>query len=217
MRASVFCLFFAFLLTNAAEAAHPIPKLKVEVAADYVEVQHATRGGTVLVIGFERSAHEFSRVFRRIERQGTAAGDGSVRLPMPPGHEHVANSFWVAVDLASGDYGAVTGDGRKLREGDLLADALKKDNAGRRKRVVTRFDSVFMLVIRPGAGAWDLTTGDGGPSDEDGQVNGQIDMDVSRLSRRGTGVTDFDEYREGDLVIVFVPRQMGYVLAGVTK
>jgi hypothetical protein len=171
----------------------------------------------VLLIGYERRAHDFSRVTRRVTHEGTAAANGAVRLNAPPGYQIVPNSFWVAIDLTSGDYGAATGDGRKLREGEFASNNIEKDTAGRRKKILSRFDYVYMLLVRPGAGVWDATAGDGGPSDGDGEVNGQIDLAVERLTNRDTGVQDVGECHEGDLLLVFVPSQMGYVLTGVSQ
>lgn len=212
-------LYLALLLLGAGSlhAAKPVARLKVDVAPAHVTVDHATRGGKVLLIGYEQRAREFSRVIRRVEREGVAAPDGSVQLDMPPGYQIVPNSFWVAIDLASGNYGAVTGDGRKLREGELAGGDIKKDTSGRRKQLITHFDYVYMLVVRPGVGVWDLASGDGGPLDGDGVVDGKIELTAQQLKKRDTEAHDLEAYDAGDLLFVFVPRQMGYVLAEVAK
>jgi len=210
-------LLLVLVVASSVYGAKPVARLKVDIASSHVSVDHATRGGNVLLIGYEQRAGEFSRAIRRVEREGVAAGDGSVQLDLPPGYQIAPHSFWVAIDLASGNYGAVTGDGRKLREGELAGGDIKKDTAGPRKHLVTHFDYVYMLVVRPGVGVWDLASGDGGPLDGDGEVDGKIELPVQQLKKRGTAAQDLDAYEEGDLLFLFVPRQMGYVLAEVPK
>ena len=203
----------SFLFAVAIHAAKPAQRLKLTMGMDSIDVERATNGGKVLLIGYERTARDFSRVFRRVEREGIASADGDAHFDI--GHVIVSSSIWVAIDITTADYGAVSPDEKKLRAGELLPDDIKKDPEGHLAKVIVRFPQVYMLLIRPAVGVWELTSGDGGPFDGDETMNGKIELGVSTLTRRGETGTSAEDFREGDLVIVFVPAQLGYLIAGI--
>lgn len=210
------CVLFALLQTVVVATSHAAPpprKLKLALGPTYVDVEGATKSGTVLVVGYEQTARDYSRVFRRVEREGVTGSDGSLRIDL--GRTLAPRSFWMAIDLATSAYGAMTGDGSKLREGEFLPANFRKDSAGRRREAALRFPYVHALLIRPALGVWESTAGDGGPSDGDGVLDGTIALNVSRFTKRRTKTPDLDEYKPGDLVVVFVPSQMGYVITEV--
>lgn len=210
------CLFIAAFAAAEMRAEKPAHKLKLNVGATFIDVERATPGGEILLIGYELVARDYSRVFRRVEREVVATADGTVRADI--GRELATNSFWLTVDLASAHYAAATADGRKLREGELLEGDLLQDAGGRRKKARARFEHVYALLVRGGTAAWQMTVGDGGPLDADGELDGDIEIDAQNFERRGGKKTrDLDEYRGSDLLIVFVPRQMGYVVTQVSR
>lgn len=210
--------FLAFLQTAIAagsQAAPPPRKLKLVLGTTYVDVEGAAKGGSVLLIGYEQTARDYSHVFRRVEREGIASADGSVRLDV--GRELAQRSFWLAIDLTTSGYGAVAADGSKLREGEFLPGNFRKDSAGRRREAALRFPYVHAVLIRAGQGAWESTVGDGGPADDDGVLDGTIALATRGFLKRRSGSSDLDEYRAGDLLIVFVPSQMGYLVTEVAQ
>lgn len=208
------CLFITVLAGLDAGAAKPPHKLKLEIGATYVDVERATPGGEILLIGYEQIAREYSRGFRRVEREAVASADGKARIEI--GRALESHSFWLAVDLTSTGYAAMTADGRKLREGEFLSANLHKDAGGRRRKAKARFDYVHALVVRGGTGAWQLTLADGGPLDSDGALDGTIEIDAEKFEKRRNSAV-LDEYRQADLLILFVPRQMGYLVTQVSE
>lgn len=201
-------------LALSARAEKPPHKLKLDPDGSRVTVGKATPGGRVLLIGYEQTTRDYSRVFRRVEKEGVADDKGELRFEL--GRPIAPRSFWLAVDLMTTGYGAVTADGKKLREGEILPGAFRMKGS-RRERAIVRFDYVRVLVVRAQSGVWELTSSDGGPLDADEVLDGEIDLDVRKFARRGDGSTSLDEYRDGDLVIVFVPREMGYVVTVVGR
>jgi hypothetical protein len=208
-----FIAVVSLLLALSVYATKPLQRLKVVAGTDHIDVDHATNGGKVLLIGYEQTARGYSRVFRRVEREGTADGKGGLRFEI--GRPLAERSFWVAVDLTTTGYGAVTGDGKQLREGEILPDAFKKGTS-HLDRALVRFDYVHVLVVRPESGVWELTTGDGGPFDTDDALDGKIELDVRKFAKRGDQ-SALDEYKNRDLVIVFVPHEMGYLITEVSQ
>lgn len=213
--AAILAVLACVIIAPRAWPAPPAHTLKISVNAESIDVAKATGGGSVLLIGFERTSRGTASVFRRVRREGTAGPDGTTRIDI--GRPLVPSSFWVAIDLASGGFAAVTADGRKLREAELPKDKIKKDSSGRPKRVVTRYDYVHVLLVRPSLGSWLATTGDGGPADSDGLLDGKIELDTDDLLDGGGSSGTIAQFEPGDLVFVFVPHQMGYVVTEVTK
>lgn len=195
------------LFTTVAFAAPPPHRLKITAGADHLAVSKATPGGAVFLVGYEQRVVDYSRAFRRVERKAVAAADGTARLELK--RPMAQNSYWVVIDLTSGAFAAVTSDGRKLREAELPPDALKKEN-GRSKKVVTRLDYVHAMLVRPRVGLWVVTVGDGGPADTDGMVDGKIEIDASRLEQHDVTTAEAGGVAPGDLLFVFLPREMGY-------
>jgi len=88
-------------------------------------------------------------------------------------------SIWFAVDLATGETGVATPPDFPLLEMDLPGEAIPA--ALNRLELRRRF--AYLLLVRPGVGAWQLRVGDGGESDEDGEPDGTLRAALSDLAR----------------------------------
>ncbi|HWM91947.1 MAG TPA: hypothetical protein VN493_14370 [Thermoanaerobaculia bacterium] len=106
-------------------------------------------------------------VAREISRQSTTIvprhetrmdddGDGTVRLEL--GQEVPLRSIWFAVDLATGETAVATPEGFPLLNMDLpgraIPAALNRLDLERR--------SAYLLLVRPGVGAWQLRSATAG-------------------------------------------------------
>lgn len=200
---------------QAADAAKPPRSLAVAVSTDRIEIRRATPGGGVLLIGYELDSQAYSPVYRRFYAERTADGTGSVELDF--GRPIVANSFWVAFDLTAGTYGASAHPSRTLREADVPDRALKRNSGGHLEKIEAQLDYVYTLAIRPGVGVWDAITGDGGPSDADGGLDGKIEVAPGRLKKSRKTAGDLGEFREGDIIAIFAPHRMAYLITEVKK
>ncbi len=200
---------------NAAPKPAPAHHLRVTVTAEAVEVERATPGGPVLVIGYERIVRDFSPVYRRVQREATADARGSVAVPI--GREVAPSSFWVAFDLESGGHGASGGTKLKLREGELPDSAFRNGSNGKKSKFFTAMDYVYVVAIRPRVAVWETTAGDGGESDDDGALNGTIEMGSGRFVKTRHAREEFAAFEQGDVVAMFVPHQMGYLVTRVKK
>lgn len=189
--------------------------LRMTMNGEVLEIERATPGGTVLLVGYEHFVRDFKPVYRRVHREGTAAADGSLRIAM--GRPVVVQSFWVAFDLQTGGHGAVAGSKQELREAELPQNTFRNGSNGKKSKLEIDLDYVYVLTIRPTVGAWEMTAGDGGVSDEDGALNGKIATGSVRLGRTRHAQSDYDAFEEGDLVATFIPHQMGYLITQVKK
>ena len=161
------------LLAAPLRAAEPPTPLDITFEADAV-VATGTR-----IVWFS-VAREISRqsttIVPRYEIGADDDGDGAVRLEL--GQEVPLRSIWFAVDLATGETGVATPPGFPLLEVDLPGEAIPA--ALNRLELQRRF--AYLLLVRPGVGAWQLRVGDGGESDEDGEPDGTLRAALSSLT-----------------------------------
>lgn len=203
------------LIAPMAQAAKPPRRLGVTVGATSVTVERATAGGTVVLIGHALFRRDYAPVHLRVYREGTAGGDRTVRFEL--GRPIEPKSFWVAFDLATGAYGAESSPQQKLREAELPDEAFKKEPNAKRKKIGLPLNYVYTLVIRPGQGVWELTAGDGGETDDDLALDGQVHLAAARMKGVAKTAAALDDFQKGDVVAVFAPHAMGYLVTEVNQ
>ena len=130
-------------------------------------------------------------------------GDGAVRLEL--GQEVPLRSIWFAVDLATGETAVATPEGFPLLEMELPGNAIPA--ALNRLDLERRF--AYLVLVRPGVGAWHLRVGDGGESDDDGQPDGALRAALSGLTPVQEGGPPVPEhYSPQDVLHVIDPERM---------
>jgi hypothetical protein len=136
-----------------------------------------------------------------------AGGAGSVQLdlgkPVPP------QSFWFAVDLATGQFAAGAPAGYPLRQLDLPGGAV----AAAANRIELPRRLVIILCVRPGLGAWTLRVGDGGPGDADGVVDGTVRVDLAQLTALGSTPRALQALVAKDVLLVVDQDRMEFIAA----
>ncbi len=133
-------------------------------------------------------------------------GDGKVRFELPDGVP--VRSIWFAVDLETGEAGVAAPEELGLQEGQLSSRAVST--------ALGRFDLdrrfVYLVLVRPGVGAWMLRAGDGGASDEDGEPDGTLRAPLARLE--GIGGDPLPpplSLAPRDLLLVIDPNRMDFL------
>ena len=163
---------------NPGTPAKPDPKLAFEERS--VVASGLTANEKVVWLGVEyRIDPELSRnVVRRFDLAEIGA-DGTARLALkePPSPQ----SFWVAVDLKSGEYALSTPDGYRIRR-PLKPSQLAAGHGSAPDRIVDDRRYLIGLVVRPGEGAWSFAGGDGGAQDADGLRDGRARFALDRLT-----------------------------------
>lgn len=179
-----------------------------------VTIRGAHRGDPILLLGFQRTVRGYDPVFRRIVRILDADANGETQfVAQEPLRGDV---FWVAVDLTSGAFASGVPDGRLARGSDLPAAALIKGPNGEIEDIEADGDHAFLVLVRPGAGAWQGTIGDGSPSDRDGRANGKLKLDVSDLESLSGAEEPPENLADGDVILIVPTHRMTY-FAGVVK
>lgn len=136
-------------------------------------------------------------------RQPNASDTPQIQLP-----DGVApRSLWAAVDTITGEIASVTSKLFKLK----LKPA--EDVVEETSRFRIKSEWVELLIVRPGAGVWRMTAGDGGQNDEDGLSNGIIALPLSTAVPLGDATPPPAALRPKDIVIVIdVPAMTIYTV-----
>ena len=195
-------LAVALVLVAAPLSAATPPEILFE--PDAVVGQGITPKGQAVWFGVARQISR--RSIDVVPRHAIAAdddGDGAVRLEL--GQEVPLRSIWFAVDLATGVATVATPEGFPLLEMALPGNAIPS--------VLNRLDLerrfAYLLLVRPGVGAWQLRIGDGGEADEDGQPDGTLRAALSSLAPVQEGGPPAPErFSPRDVLLVIDPDRM---------
>lgn len=143
-----------------------------------------------------------------VPRQAVTAdedGDGKVRLEL--GQEVPLRSVWFAVDFATGETAVATPEGFPLLEMELPGNAIPA--ALNRLDLRRRF--AYLVLVRPGVGAWQLRVGDGGGSDEDGEPNGILRAALSSLAPvQEGGPPPPERFSPKDVLLIIDPERLEF-------
>jgi len=181
--------------------------LRLSVGATGVSVSGVTAKGRAVVFGITREVadDDVTTIQPHLDVLSDDDGDGVVSedlgQPMP------RRSMWVAVDLASGDFGAAAPPAFRLRNVNWHGHGIESRADGRDQvEDVRPFAEV--LVVRPGVGAWTLRLGDGSPADADGKANGRIAAALDRMTPLAGSPAPPSRFAAGDTVLLFDPNAM---------
>lgn len=192
-------------LAHGSMAANDAP-LEIALSGREVSVRGAAPHGEVLLVGYERSAATYSRTRHRHRALFTADGAGAVKLSPQSGIR--PDSLWIAVDVRSGRLAVSAPDAAQLRHRKIPRIALRRDGSRQVRRYVTRRESAYLIVVRPGEGVWELLAGDGGEGDSDANVNGRMEVSFKDLRPVGESPVAPSNLQENDLLLVFSPEDL---------
>lgn len=193
------CLMFG----PAVAAAEP-PAVSFEPEA--VVASGLTPKGQVIWFSVAReTSRRATTVVPRIEARSDDDGDGTVRLELD--REVPRKSIWFAVDLATGESAVATPEGFPKIERDLPGKAVPA--ALNRLELERQF--AYLVLVRPGVGAWSLRVGDGGESDQDGEPDGILRAALAGLVPVGeTGSRPPERFSPKDVLLIIDPDRMEY-------
>jgi hypothetical protein len=156
------------------------PELKITFEAQAVVASGLTPGEKVAWFGVEqRIDADFSREIVRRFDLAAAGADGTARLALKqPAAER---SFWVAVDLKSGEYALAAPGGYRIRR-PLRPSQVSAAAGSGSDRIVDDRRYLVGLVVRPGEGAWSFVGGDGGDQDADLRNDGRVRFALDGLT-----------------------------------
>lgn len=164
-------------------------------------VSGVTAGGDVILFGVSRERAEFAtrlRHWKRVESDIDRDGQVVVNLgdPVP------APSAWVAVDIATGQLVLLRAPDEPPGGVEVFPDAAFQAEDGQVTALVMDTESLDLLVVRPGVGAWRHGAVEG-PHER--TPDGLLRVPFTRL-RRLTGAVDGPgELRPGDVLVGIEP------------
>ena len=155
------------------------------------------------------------RTERHAQRLTDEDADGEVRVALD---RSVPSKFLaVAVELPSGRFGLWTPDDSPGREVAFPENSLRHGPGDRLDRLEDGNDYIELLLVRPGRGAWALTTGDGTPTDESPSSDGLVLAALASMVPVGESGEPPEEYEKDDLLLRVAPARMEYYLARIVR
>lgn len=193
-----------FLLLPLGAMALP-PRISFE--PDAVVADGITPKGRVVWFSIARVVEQRSAaIVPRIELVTEDDGDGKVRYDLPDGVP--VRSIWFAVDLATGEAGVAAPEEFGLEEGQISARAVSASFG----RFELDRGFVYLVLVRPGVGAWRLRAGDGGAYDEDGEPDGTLRAPFAGLEGIGDDPLPPPlSLAPRDLLLVIDPNRMDFL------
>jgi hypothetical protein len=195
----------AWLLLVTPTAGMAMTPLRLDFDGDAVVVSDLEPGAEIVYFSVSRSVVTFvPRTEARTDLHVDDDKDGEIRIPLerivPP------KFLAAAVELASGRFGLLTPEGSSVREIAFPADSFGQEPGRRYDQLEDHSDLGVMLLVRPGVGAWSITTGDGAPSDESPPSDGLVRTSASAMQPVGESGPPPDEYQKDDILIRVAPR-----------
>lgn len=194
------------LWSFAAWAVTPqlIPAITVNTGG--LSVSGLTPAATSIVFGVTREKRGYVTGYARHDyllRSVNALGTASVNLPSV-----TRTSVWSVVDLQTGAYAMSTPVEFTLQRTALPAGALRAVDNAQLNTLRVKHELLEVLWVRPGAGVWKASVGDGGASDADHTVDGHISLSSVQMEAVGSSPPPPDHFLSGDTLILVDPSTM---------
>lgn len=141
--------------------------------------------------------------------------DGVVRLPLH--RQASATSFWMVVDMSSGDHAIESPGPAPVRRRQLPPAAIHAKGNGGKARVLQDYAAVTLFVARPGVGAWVGRVKDGSDDDGDGLLDGSATVLFEKLKPVGNSPPAPEDFQRDDVVAFVEPLTLSIVDGRVVK
>jgi hypothetical protein len=210
---------FAAGAQPAAEGNKPSPP-SISIVADAVTIGNVSPNADVVLFGVAREPrnHAEAVVSRHVLLHDSGSGTVTYSLA---GHPFIHRSAWVAVDLATGLLAMAAPAGAPLRTRAFPGNSLHETTPGKAGRIDLDLNFVEMLLARPRTGAWRMSSWDGGPGDDDRQVNGRLALPFASMipiTAEGvppsSGAPAPDTVKPGDVLVIIDTRTLDVFAMG---
>jgi hypothetical protein len=207
------CWFWSAVAVLCALPAGAAP-FRVSLENDAVIVSGVTLKGQVVLLGVTREIGEddFPTLHRHLTTLSDDDGDGVIRYPIESGIP--LRSVWAVADLKSGDYDAVAPERFGVRRVNWRGRGLEHRNDGK-DAVEDRRSLLELLVVRPGAGAWESRISDGDESDSDGVIDGRLQGVLDQMKPVSGTAPPPSVFQKDDLVLAIDPAALEITLVKV--
>jgi hypothetical protein len=214
LRTAILSSLAAVALVSSANAG----TLALTFADRSVTVSGATAGGNVAFFAIAKEGSEsvpriplktrHAVVLNDDDRDGKVVFERSRSLPLI--------AIWVAVDIESGQWAA---SGSPGFDADTipLQELAKHDNAGQLRKLSADVPEMDVLLVRPGAGAWQLSAAKTSKVDENGRDDRALRLDVGEMMPLTKSQPKLNSLHPGDVLAVIEPRSMRFAVVEVGR
>jgi hypothetical protein len=189
----------------------------ITVTERVVSIANVTKGGSIVLLSCSRTS-EAGRLIVTNDSRLTADtdGDGSITFTPPKGVE--VRSVWVAVDLETGAFASAAPANFPLVVRSLAVDSFRKDASGEIAELVHDLPRLFVVLVRPGKGAWKLRASDGGDGDRDRVADRKVTIGFEDMIAVGDSKEKGPKnLKADDVVIAIDPFRLDVVTARLSK
>lgn len=188
---ATFAVFLAVPLHAADDATVPT----IAFATNDVTVSDIAAGSSVLLFGVSADIKDhWRRVIVKDEILVDSDRDGSVKLSIS--HGSVINTVWLAVNMSTGTYALAS---PHTRPPAVRTFVVAKQDAAALQIAAARVEGV---LVRPGAGAWRLSAGDGADGDLGPKDDLKIDSSLTFMTPVSGSGAPPAHFRKDDLLVV---------------
>ncbi len=175
------------------------------------------KGATAVWLGISLEQHgDGLRLVKRAFTLEDDDHDGVVRVELP--RDVPERSFWMIVDLKSGEYGvSAPNGGALLTRKAVPADLLRSRSEGAAARLLHAYPLFTALLVRPGVGAWIAHVRDGYAEDGDGQTDGKAAALLEHMIPIGSSPAPPDDLAKDDVVALVDPLTLSILDGRVVK
>jgi hypothetical protein len=186
---------FAIFFVTRLHAADDPPAPAITFAPAAVTVSGIAPRSSVLLFGVSADLqNNWRRVIVKDQILVDDDRDGIVKMPISNGS--VINTVWLAVDMSSGAYALAS---PQTRAPVVRAFVVAKQDAAALQIGAARAEGV---LVRPGAGAWRLSAGDGADGDLGPKDDLKIDSSLTFMTPVSATGPPPPQFRKDDLLVV---------------
>jgi hypothetical protein len=210
-----FALACAAVLWGLAASAVPQVVPSITLNAGGIAISGLTPGASAIVLSISRQTRGGIAGYGRHDyllRAADAGGNATVNLAVVP-----PISVWCVVDLRTGLYAVTAPLSYPIRRIPFPANALRASSNAQLNRLRLKHDFLEVLWVRPGVGTWKTSVGDGGESDADHIVDGNLSIAPEQMEALGGSPPPPNHYLPSDTFILVNPDTMELLAIPVTQ
>lgn len=189
--------------------------VKLDVGTDIVRISNVARNGSVVLFSCARTSPNgrlrldtWAKLLRDDDSDGVVEFTPAASVPL--------RSVWIAVDVESGGHAIGAHPDFPLYAAKLPVSKFRKDDLGAITALEMEISRLTLLLVRPGKGAWILTSYEGGAGDADAP-NGKLTMLFEQSAAISGKEAPPKQLKGGDFVAAIDPSHLDVWFAEIGK
>jgi hypothetical protein len=158
-------------------------------------------------------------ITRYQQRNGVVTGGKDGTAEWVPAFAITPHAVWAIVDVESGRYAIACPSGTcEPLQRSLNTTTFFRNNAvGAPKGLNIPLEIADVYLIRPKAGIWHASAGDGNNEDEDGSLDGTAQISMQKFVGYNSKAAPPDDFVKGDVLIIFQPMNLHFMIVEVAQ